>query len=357
MRVAILGTGLIGASIGLAARRWLGAEVAGHDPDPAALEAAARRGAVEPAASVERAAAAADLAFVCAPVAAIPEAAAAALEAGAAIVTDAGSVKAEVVSRVEGLAGGGAGRFVGGHPMTGSERSGPAGAAAGLIDGAAWALTPTERTDPGAVDALEDAVRRMGAAPVRLTPERHDRVVGLVSHLPQVASTALMATVASSADDAALLLAAGGFRDLTRLAASSPELWLEILLANREAVGEAIDAFGVRLQGLGAMIRAGDAEGLAEAFARAKGARLGLAARPQSRVGLAILAVPIPDRPGALAGITAALADRGLNIEDLEIVHSAEGSRGTAHVTVGEADADAAVDALGATGHEAARLT
>ena len=352
MKVAILGTGLIGASIGLAARRWLRAEVAGHDPDPQALEAAAGRGAVQPAPSLEGAAAAADLAFVCAPVAAIPEAAAAALASGARVVTDTGSVKREVVERV----GGGAGRFVGGHPMTGSERSGPAGAAAGLIDGAAWALTPTGETDPEALAAVEDAVRRMGAAPVRLTAERHDRLVGLVSHLPQVASTALMATAAASTDEAAMLLAAGGFRDLTRLAAGSPELWVEILLANRDGVREAIDAYGGRLRGLGAMVEAGDAEGLARAFREAKEARLGLAARPQARLGVAILAVPIPDRPGALAEITAALADRGVNIEDLEIVHSAEGSRGTAHVTVGEGEAEAAVAALEATGHEAARL-
>ncbi|HEX6206905.1 MAG TPA: prephenate dehydrogenase/arogenate dehydrogenase family protein, partial [Actinomycetota bacterium] len=335
MRVAILGTGLIGASIGLAARRWLDAEVAGHDPDPLALEAAARRGAVEPAESAAGAAAAADLVFVCAPVAAISEAAAAALEAGARVVTDAGSVKAGIVAAVEGLGGGGAGRFVGGHPMTGSERSGPAGAAAGLIDGAAWALTPTDRTDPAALASVEDAVRRMGAVPVTLSPDRHDRLVGLVSHLPQVASIALMSTVASSADETALLLAAGGFRDLTRLAASSPELWVDILLANREAVAEALDGYGERLRSLAGMLQAGDAEGLTETFARAKEARLGLGARPQSRVGLAILAVPIPDRPGSLAEIAGALADRSVNIEDLEIVHSAEGARGTAHVTVG----------------------
>jgi len=355
VKVAILGTGLIGASIGLAARRWLGARVAGHDPDPGALEAATRRGAVEPMSSLEEAAAAADLAFVCAPVAAIPEVAAAALDAGARVVTDTGSVKREVVSLVEG--GGGAGRFVGGHPMTGSERSGPAGAAAGLIDGAAWALTPTGRTDPQAAVAVEEAVRRMGAVPVRLSPERHDRLVGLVSHLPQVASTALMATAASSTDEAAMLLAAGGFRDLTRLAASSPELWVEILLANRDAVREAIEAYGERLRLLGAMVEAGDGKSLSRAFLEAKEARLGLAARPQARLGVAILAVPIPDRPGALAEITAALADRRVNIEDLEIVHSAEGSRGTTHVTVGEGEAEAAIAALAEAGHEAAQLT
>lgn len=354
MKVAILGTGLIGASIGLAARRWLEAEVAGHDPDREALDVASGRGAVEPTSSLEAAAAGADLVFVCAPVAAIPEVAEGALAAGAGVVTDTGSVKREVVARVEG--GGGAGRFVGGHPMTGSERSGPAGAAAGLIDGAAWALTPTGRTDPGSMATVEEAVRRMGATPVRLSPERHDRLVGLVSHLPQVASSALMATAASSSDEAAMLLAAGGFRDLTRLAASSPELWVEILLANREGVREAIEAYGERLRGLGAMVEAGDAEGLSRAFLEAKEARLGLAARPQARLAVAILAVPIPDRPGALAEITGALADSRVNIEDLEIVHSAEGSRGTAHVTVGEGEAEAAIVALAATGHEAARL-
>lgn len=358
MRVGIVGTGLIGASIGLAARRWLDAEVRGWDEDPAVLSEAAGRGAVVPAEDLAQACAGAEIAFVCTPVPAVADAAAGALRAGAAVVTDVASVKdAVVVGTSEVADRGDLPRFVGGHPLTGSERSGPGAAAATLIDGAAWALTPTEVTDPAAVETLESAVRRMGAHPVRLEPVRHDRLVAAVSHLPQIASTAMMRAAAEHGEGEALLLAAGGFRDLTRLAASSPELWVDILLANREAIGEAVEGYAAGLRALVDLLEAGDAEGIRAAFREAKEARLALAARPQARVGVAILGVAIPDRPGALADITGLLAERSVNIEDIEIVHAAEGARGTAHLTVGEDDAEAAAEALRERDYDVARLS
>jgi prephenate dehydrogenase len=361
VNVAVIGTGLLGASIGLAAGRWLEGRVLGFDADPGALAAAAARGAVEPTDSLDEAAAEANLVFVCTPVSGLATAILGALRSSRAVVTDVGSVKGSVVGEVRQALEGDPEhlrRFVGGHPLTGSERSGPHAASAALLDGATWALTPTEETAPEATDLVEDAVRGMGGTPVRLDPVRHDRMVALVSHLPQLASTALMRTATAGDGDEPqpLMLAAGGFRDLTRLAASSPELWVDILLANRKEVAAAVEALIDDLRGVAALVRDGAAAQLASVFEEAKRARLALAAKPQARVGVAILAVPIPDRPGALAGITGALAEGAVNIEDLEIVHAAEGARGTVHVTVGEGDAEAATRELGERDYVVTRL-
>ncbi len=188
--------------------------------------------------------------------------------------------------------------------------------------------------------------------------ERHDRLVAMVSHLPQVASTALMGLAATeeAGEPDILLLAAGGFRDLTRLAASSPRLWGDILLANRRAVATAIDQYVARLTELRDLVLSESAEGVERSFAEAKRARLSLAAKPQVRTGVAVLQVPIPDRPGALADLTAGLGRAGVNIEDLQIVHSPEGGRGTVHLTVSAAAADEAGRALSARGFEPLRL-
>jgi prephenate dehydrogenase len=161
---------------------------------------------------------------------------------------------------------------------------------------------------------------------------------------PQVASTALMGLAAAeeAGEPQMLLLAAGGFRDLTRLAASSPHLWADILLANREEVAGAIERYAARLLALRELILEGRGAEVEEAFARAKAARLALAAKPQVKAGVAVLQVPIPDRPGVLGELTAALGAAQVNIEDLQIVHSPEGGRGAVHLTVA---ADAAEEA------------
>lgn len=356
MDVAVIGAGLIGTSIGMAAARALGGEVRAVDADPEALAAAAERGLV-PSPTIEDAVSRSEITFVCTPISAIAPAAAEALRFTSGPVTDAGSVKTAVIDALADHDVDAA-RFVGGHPLTGSERTGAAAASPVLLDGAVWALTPTAGTDPGALELVEDVVRRIGADPVRLEPQRHDAIVALVSHLPQLVSTALMRTAAdhASREPALLLLAAGGFRDLTRLAASSPELWVDILLENREPIAEAVRGLEASLAELLGMIDRGDRGGIVEAFRGARTERLALAAKPLGKIGVGILAVPMPDRPGALAQITATLAGGGVNIEDLEIVHAAEGGRGTVHVSVGAGEAERAVEALTGGGHEAVRL-
>jgi prephenate dehydrogenase len=276
-----------------------------------------------------------------------------------AAVTDAGSIKAPVVAGVEGRAApGDVGRFIGGHPMGGSERSGPEHASATLVDGIVWVLTPTSRTEPSVVARIETFVERVGGRPVRMEPLRHDRLVAFVSHLPQIASTALMDVAATeeAGEPEILLLAAGGFRDLTRLAASNPGLWSEILVANREAIAEAIAVYERRLSSLRELVLAQRGAEVEAAFDRAKRARLRLAAKPQVRSGVAVLQVEVPDEPGALARLAAALGGGGVNIEDLQIVHSPEGGRGTVHLTVASASAVLASEILAAHDFDPVRL-
>jgi prephenate dehydrogenase len=188
--------------------------------------------------------------------------------------------------------------------------------------------------------------------------ERHDRLVAIVSHLPQVASTSLMGLAAAeeAGEPEILLLAAGGFRDLTRLAASSPHLWSDILLANDEAIVRAIDLYVERLNQLRALIGSRDADEVERAFGEAKLARLSLAAKPQVKAGVAVLQVPVPDRPGILAEVTGTMSEAGVNIEDLQIVHSPEGGRGTVHLTVAANAAVAAEEALRGRWFEPLRL-
>jgi prephenate dehydrogenase len=359
-RVAVVGTGLIGTSIAMAAVR-AGDEATGWDPDRRVLARAVERAPdVRPATSLAHAVAGATLVFVCAPVDAIPAAAIESLAAApGAIVSDVASVKSHVVLEVEARSAPEArSRFIGGHPMGGSERSGPDAASPALLDGAVWVLTPRADTDPAATERLARWIERIGARPVAMDAERHDRLVAFVSHLPQVASTVLMDLAAEeeAGEPDILLLAAGGFRDLTRLAASNPRLWSEILLANREAIAGAVARYAERLLELRDAIADGSASAIERTFAGAKEARLSLAAKPQVKTGVAIVQVPVPDRPGVLAELAAALGAANVNIEDLQIVHSAEGGRGTVHLTVAVGAADAAAAALAGRGFEPLRL-
>ncbi len=348
-RVAVIGTGLIGTSIAMAAAR-AGDQVRGLDADPSVLAAAAERSGLSPSSSLQEGLRGATLVFVCTPIPALSGLVVEALRlAPEAVVTDVGSVKSHLMVEIEAKAEeGDLGRFVGGHPMGGSERSGPEHASPSVLDGIVWVLAPGAWTRPPSVERLEAWVGKVGARPVHMDPERHDRLVAMVSHLPQVASTALMGLAATeeAGEPEILLLAAGGFRDLTRLAASNPHLWSDILLANRHAIARAVDLYVERLSSLRDLVLAEDSPSVEATFAAAKAARLTLAAKPQVRSGVEVLLVPVPDRPGVLAELTTAMGAAGVNIEDLQIVHSPEGGRGTVHLTVAADSADDAERAL-----------
>jgi prephenate dehydrogenase len=265
-----------------------------------------------------------------------------------AIVTDVASVKRWIVDAVEERSGTESVRFVGGHPMAGSERTGPTGASAALLEGAAWVLTPGARSDPSGVERVERFVESLGGRPIIMDAERRDRLVAVVSHLPQVVSSAMMrlADQHGRTDPQTMELAASGFRDLTRLAESDPALWTEILTSNREALQEVIERLLGHLREVAQLLAAdADAE-LRQLLQEAQRARAMLVAKPRIRTGVALVKVPIPDRPGALAEVTAALSGAGVNIEDLEILHSPWGGSGIAHVAVRTDVSEAAVRAL-----------
>jgi prephenate dehydrogenase len=346
--IAVVGTGLIGTSVALAAART-GSTVRGYDSDERTLSSAASIASFTPASSISECAHGADLVVVCTPAGAVPAVVAESLAAArGAIVTDVASVKTRLLDEVEKMSGSEGTRFVGGHPMAGSERAGPDGASATLLEGAAWVLTPGARSDRSAIERVERFVTSLGARPIRMDAERHDRLVALVSHLPQLVSTAMMraAEERARADPQTLELAASGFRDLTRLAESEPGLWTEIFTSNREPLQEAVDFFIRHLQELRELLSAEEVGRLRNALAGGQRAREMLAAKPRIRAGVVLIHVPIPDRPGALAELTAALSGAGVNIEDLAILHSPWGGSGIAHVTVRSDAAEPAVQAL-----------
>jgi prephenate dehydrogenase len=361
-RVAVLGAGLMGTSIAMASTR-VGCSVTGWDQDPETARRAAQRGAFSPAGSLLECVAGADVVVVATPVASVAQLVVEALSASPrSAVTDAASIKGKVIGDARAMTASGnpsdMARFVPGHPMGGGERSGPDHASASVVDGIIWVLTPVAETDLDHLERVERWIRRIGAVPTRMEAERHDKLVAVVSHLPQVASTALMglAAVEEADEPEILLLAAGGFRDLTRLAASNPALWSAILLSNGQEVARAIDLFVERLLELKLDVLAGRGESLEAVFALAKEARLRLAAKPTVRAGVAVLQVPIPDRPGSLAQLTAALGAEDVNIEDLQIVHSPEGGRGTVHLTVAASDAQVAAKVLSGRDFDPIRL-
>jgi prephenate dehydrogenase len=323
-RAAIVGTGLIGGSIGLAlrARGW---HVTGRDNDHARAERALALGALDEIGSDPDA----EITFIATPVSSIAEVARPLVNATG-IVTDVGSVKGPIVAGVDHP------RFVGGHPMAGSEQEGVDGADAELFEGAIWVLTPTESTDPEAYARLRSVVSSFGADVLAIPPERHDSLVAVVSHVPHLTAAALMTLAAAGAEEHSTLLrlAAGGFRDMTRIAAGHPGIWPDICTENRDAIVDVLDGLLETLGGLRDVVAAGDRDDLLRTLERARHARVNLPSRAARAEDLVEVRVPIPDRPGVLAEVTTLAGDLGVNIEDLEIAHSAEGERGVLIVVI-----------------------
>ncbi len=330
MRVVIVGTGLIGASMGLALRRG-GVEVVGLDTDAENLSRAMELGALDATANdLVGVAPEADVVVVAVPVGAVAETALVALAAGAAIVTDVGSVKGPIVGTIESARPDLAERFVGGHPMAGSEQDGLEGASADQFVGATWVLTPTGHTSAEAFSAVRDLVGGLGAEVIATTPDQHDRLVAVVSHVPQLAATTLMDVAASAGEEHATLLrlAAGGFRDMTRIAAAHPGIWPDICIANREAIVAGIDDYVTALEQVRDLVSDADRAGILEVLERARAARRNLPVGVPTGERLAELRIPVPDRPGVLAEVTTLAGSLGVNIADVEIAHSAEGAGG-----------------------------
>jgi prephenate dehydrogenase len=286
-RVAIIGLGLMGGSLGLALRtRALASAVVGYDAAPGVAERAQQRGALDfIAASAAEAVHAADLVVIATPTrAAEPTLGAIATHlAPDVVVTDLCSVKAPLVA-LAGQALQRPQRFVGGHPMAGMERAGIEAATADLYRGARWALTPTPQTAPDALRRVRALVTALGAEPLELDAEAHDAAVAGVSHLPMLLAAALTETLAEADDWPTMArLAAGGYRDTTRVAAGDPVMWRDIALANRAALLTRLDAFTATLARLRASIARGDAAEIEAALRAAQAARLAWQATQESR--------------------------------------------------------------------------
>lgn len=354
--VAVVGTGLIGGSLGLALRR-AGFRVQGYDADPVRLARARERGAVDVAAgSLLEAYAGADAAFVAVTVSGVADAVAMALAAGVGAVSDVGSVKAPVVRAVEAASGAAAARFVGGHPMAGSAgEEGIEGADPDLFEGAAWVLTPTATTDPAAFTAVRDLVALTGAAVMAVDPELHDELVATVSHLPHLAASALMHVAADAQPNHETLmrLAAGGFRALTRLSGRSAGIWPDICVENRAAIVELLDRYMKELERVRDLVAAAERAPLLDFFELARAEVSNLPARSASFGPLVELAMPVPDRPGVLAEVTTLAGRRGVNIVDLDISHGPTG--GVLAMVVPAAGADAILAGLSDLGYHTTR--
>jgi prephenate dehydrogenase len=341
--VALVGTGLIGGSIGLALRR-AGVVVRGFDGDAEHAAAALDAGAVdELTPDLASAVTDADLTVVAVPVGHVAEVVIAALDAGTGLVTDVGSVKAPVVAAVEAARPDAAARYVGGHPMAGSEQEGLAGASADLFVGATWVLTPTGRTDPEAFATVRSWVSDLGAEAIAVAPELHDAMVAVVSHVPQLAASTLMNVANQGTDEHAVLLrlAAGGFRDMTRIASSHPAIWPDICLANRDAIVGALDAYLEELTRVRSIVLDGDRDALLTLLADARSARRNLPTGLPVEETLVELRIPVPDREGVIAEVTTLAARFGINIADLEIAHSLEGRAGVLVLVVAARNLDA----------------
>jgi prephenate dehydrogenase len=352
VRIAIVGTGLIGASAGLAARRAGLGEVIGWDVDPGALDVAVERGAVARAESLEGALGDADIALVAVPVAGLPAVVRGVLDAApdTCTVTDVGSTKSAVCA-----VAGGDPRFVGGHPICGAETRGPGRATADLFVGATWFLTPVGSIEPERYRAVHSLVAELGARPVAIEPEVHDRLVAVTSHLPHALANLLLnhAGAARVEGHDPLAAAGGSLRDMTRIAGANPRIWVDIFLENRDALVTALAEHRRRVEQLEAALTEGDAGFLARWIGQASGNRRRMLNTAYDDAGaLHRLRVHVPDRPGVLAGIFHALGAERINVADFELEHLSPERGGTLTILVGgEASAAQAADLLEAQGY------
>jgi prephenate dehydrogenase len=233
-------------------------------------------------------------------------------------------------------------RFVPGHPMAGSELVGLDGADADMFSGAVWVLTPTATTDDNAFSEVAGIVRSLGAEVVALPPDRHDALVAVVSHVPHLTAATLMALADSRAEEHAALLrlAAGGFRDMTRIASGHPAIWPDICAANRDAIVPALDSLIAGLTSVRDLVAADRRDDLLTLLTRARSARANLPARVHRPAEMAEVRILIPDRPGSAAEVFTLASELGVNLFDFEVSHSAEGDKGILIVLVAVGDRD-----------------
>ena len=338
MRIAVLGVGLIGGSIGLAARERADAEVTGWGPRRETLEKALDKGAIDRIApTVGEAVADADVVFACAPVELLAELVSQALAAAGAetVVTDAGSTKRPLVEAITDE------RFVGGHPIAGAETAGVDNARADLFDGAAWYLTPRPDTSGILFERLHRLIVSFGARPTAIDAETHDRMLAAVSHLPHVLANVLVNQAAAEVSEGEAVPRTGpSFRDMTRVAGANSDIWTGLYMTNRDAIAAEIDGVVERLQQAAAALRSADADAIRAWNERAREDRRRLLEAGLQGEAVTELRLSVPNRPGIVAQVALALGRAGVNIADMALSPAADMRSGSMTLWVaGENDA------------------
>ena len=348
MRIALLGVGLIGGSIGLAAREHVeGAEIVGFGRDPERLRVAVERGAIDRSAnSIEEAVGGADLCFACAPVGVLPELVWAALEASGpdTVVSDVGSTKQDLVSRTADP------RFVGGHPIAGAETAGVEHARADLFQGAIWYLTPHEQSGGLLYERLHRFVVDVGARPVAVDAETHDRLVAVFSHLPHVLANVLASQAAArlSEHGEALRQVGPSFRDMTRVAGANTAMWSDIYRSNRAAIAEEIRRFRAELDEVERRLEAGEVEDWND---QAREDRRTLLEAGAGGGPVHELRLTVPNRPGIVAQVALELGRAGVNILDMALAPASDMRTGAMSLWIaGDTEAARARELIGGLG-------
>ncbi|WP_027340523.1 prephenate dehydrogenase [Halonatronum saccharophilum] len=323
-RVAIVGVGLIGSSLGLALKELEDIkEVVGIDKNEEYLEEALTIGAIDKKADLIDGVKEVDLLIFATPVGVVKplvEMVIPYLKEGT-IITDVGSTKSILVEEIEEVVADFP--YVGGHPMTGSEVVGPTGADKYLFENAIYVLTETEKTDKEDLNKLKSLLEGIGAQVLILSPKHHDQIVALTSHLPHIVAVNLMNVIAKQSQDDELItsLTAGGFRDTTRIAAGDPTMWRDIFLANKDMVLESIDYFQEALEEFKSLIVLEEDQGLFDNLAQARQDRLEV---PIKKKGLLPtnyeLILTLEDRPNAIGEVAYLLGREEINIQDIEVL-------------------------------------
>jgi prephenate dehydrogenase len=361
MRVGVVGVGLIGGSIGLAARERIdGARVVGFDSSGDALAAALERGAIdERSSSVSGAVEDCEVCFVCCPVGALGAAVREALElAGDCVVSDVGSTKKAVLDDLaeSGLPESEVSRFVGGHPLAGAEASGVEHARGDLFEGATWYLTPTARTSGVHYERLYRTISAFNARPMAVDTSTHDRLMATVSHLPHALANALVGQAARALVEEEQTLPATGpsFRDATRVAGANPTLWRDIFLSNREAIETELEAYISELGSVLERLRSADPRTLESWIEGARADRQRLLESELAGGPVSELRVTVPNQPGIVAKVSLALGEAGVNIVDMALYPAPDMKSGAIALWVsGDRGAARAVELIASLGYPA----
>lgn len=322
MKITIIGLGLIGGSLAKAFAKE-NHKIYAADKNAESLSAAIADKTIAGGSDTWiREMNGSDAVFICTPVGAAAAWLRFLANKNVGVIADAGSTKGEITKIASAMKENFV--FAGAHPMSGSEQSGYKASRADLFENTYFIITPTSKSTPKAVQTLKDLAESIGAIPLEMTAKRHDGAVAAVSHLPHILAAVLMNTV-SETDEGYLRLAAGGFRDVTRIAASDPVMWRDIVFSNRSEIEKITEKFTSQLHNFCKKAAEGDKEWIENFFARSKRERDLL---PQKAAGLSQKTyeciLDIPDRVGVLAEITRILSENGINIKNMYVAGSRE---------------------------------